>query len=332
MQERPRPVIRPASGRRRPTRQQVARRRTFAAICVVLVVFLLWQFWPAGGNAGRHPVGDGERPWWNDDALGPGHGRAGREPHRACDLHGQGEPDLRSLLRPLPGRGGRHRGGHARLLDLRGRGDHPAQGLPTDPTPRPRACVLPRTALDQRRQDERIQLHRLGRGPHGLLAVRPRQPACVLGLRGPVRAGGHVLHLDVRADVPRAPLHGGRSVLWDRRQQVDHQRGRQLLRRSNRVHAAVPHRGPHPSRHPPDHEARGNHHREPVAAVQDRCVLGTDTDLYQHRGPARPAPGCGHHLEVLRLPGSMDERVAGDRARAQRADVEEGAGARDDPA
>ncbi len=72
MQERPRPIIRPASGRRRPTRQQVARRRTFAAVCVVLVVFLVWQFWPAGGTPGGTPSETAGGPGGTTSPSGPG--------------------------------------------------------------------------------------------------------------------------------------------------------------------------------------------------------------------------------------------------------------------
>jgi phospholipase C len=72
MHERPRPVIRPASGRRRPTRQQVARRRTFAAACVVLVVFILWQFWPAGGSPGGTPSETASGPGGTTSPSGPG--------------------------------------------------------------------------------------------------------------------------------------------------------------------------------------------------------------------------------------------------------------------
>ncbi len=46
--------------------------------------------------------------------------------------------------------------------------------------------------------------------------------ARLLGVRGSVRARGSLLHVDVRADVPRAPLHGRRAVLRHRRQQDDH--------------------------------------------------------------------------------------------------------------
>ncbi|MEO8292999.1 MAG: alkaline phosphatase family protein [Actinomycetota bacterium] len=46
------PLIRPASPRR-PTRQQVALRRAFAAVVVVLLAFSIWQFWPSGGSAGN---------------------------------------------------------------------------------------------------------------------------------------------------------------------------------------------------------------------------------------------------------------------------------------
>jgi phospholipase C len=51
VQQRPGPIIRPASTRRRrPTRQQIARRRGLAALLVVLVLVLAWQFWPADGD------------------------------------------------------------------------------------------------------------------------------------------------------------------------------------------------------------------------------------------------------------------------------------------
>ncbi len=43
------PIIRPAS-RRRPTRQQFARRRFLAAVILVAVVFLTWQLWPFRGS------------------------------------------------------------------------------------------------------------------------------------------------------------------------------------------------------------------------------------------------------------------------------------------
>ena len=44
-------MIRPASTRRRrPTRQQIARRRGFTALLVVLALVLTWQFWPAGDD------------------------------------------------------------------------------------------------------------------------------------------------------------------------------------------------------------------------------------------------------------------------------------------
>ncbi|MEP6476264.1 MAG: alkaline phosphatase family protein [Actinomycetota bacterium] len=49
------PLIRPASPRR-PTRQQVAQRRAFAAVVIVLLAFSIWQFWPSGGS-GRNSAG-----------------------------------------------------------------------------------------------------------------------------------------------------------------------------------------------------------------------------------------------------------------------------------
>jgi phospholipase C len=46
------PLIRPASARR-PTRQQVARRRAFAVVLVVLVASGAWYLWPADGSPGN---------------------------------------------------------------------------------------------------------------------------------------------------------------------------------------------------------------------------------------------------------------------------------------
>ena len=58
---------------------------------------------------------------------------------------------------------------------------------------------------------------------------------------------------------------------------------------------------------------------------------GRHPDLLQHQGPARRARAGRRQLEVLRDARHLDERAAGDQARAVRPDVEEGAGPRDDP-
>ena len=54
------PLIRPA-GPRRPTRQEIARRRMFAALVLVLVVGLVWFLWPRGDSpeqaGGKTPGG-----------------------------------------------------------------------------------------------------------------------------------------------------------------------------------------------------------------------------------------------------------------------------------
>ena len=62
------PLIRPAS-RRRPTRQQIARRRAFVVFLVVLLAFSVWRFWPASSGArtagqspGQSPSGSGPTP------------------------------------------------------------------------------------------------------------------------------------------------------------------------------------------------------------------------------------------------------------------------------
>src|SRR5262245_58844312 len=43
-------ILRPVKRHRRPTRQQIARRRAFAALLVVAVLFAAWQFWPPDGK------------------------------------------------------------------------------------------------------------------------------------------------------------------------------------------------------------------------------------------------------------------------------------------
>jgi phospholipase C len=59
MQQRPGPIIRPAS-RRRPSRRQIARRRVFAALILVSTVGLAWVLNPLGNDgrraSGRAPV------------------------------------------------------------------------------------------------------------------------------------------------------------------------------------------------------------------------------------------------------------------------------------
>jgi phospholipase C len=48
------PLIRPAS-HRRPTRQQIARRRAFAVLLVVLLAFGVWRLWPSSGAEANGP-------------------------------------------------------------------------------------------------------------------------------------------------------------------------------------------------------------------------------------------------------------------------------------
>jgi phospholipase C len=61
VQQRPGPIIRPASTRRRrASRQQIARRRAFAAFVVVLAVFSAWRFWPFGGAGSGAGSGHGQ--------------------------------------------------------------------------------------------------------------------------------------------------------------------------------------------------------------------------------------------------------------------------------
>ena len=70
MQQRPGSVLRKAPRRRRPTRAQIARRRSFTLATVLVVAFLVWQFYPAGG------AGDGPGP----SASGGGSGTPSNSP------------------------------------------------------------------------------------------------------------------------------------------------------------------------------------------------------------------------------------------------------------
>jgi phospholipase C len=69
------PLIRP-SGPRRPSRQQIARRRTFAALIVVLIVGLVWFMWP-GGDATRQAGGRSPDPADGGGGGGNGNGNGG---------------------------------------------------------------------------------------------------------------------------------------------------------------------------------------------------------------------------------------------------------------
>jgi phospholipase C len=66
------PLIRP-SGPRRPSRQQIARRRTFAALIVVLIVALVWFMWP-GDDATRQAGGRSPAPTGGGGGNGNGNG------------------------------------------------------------------------------------------------------------------------------------------------------------------------------------------------------------------------------------------------------------------
>ena len=75
MQPQSGPPIRPARARR-PTRQEIARRRAFAALAVVLVLLLVWFVWPRGdpteAAGGRTPGGQGDGN--NGNGTGDGGG------------------------------------------------------------------------------------------------------------------------------------------------------------------------------------------------------------------------------------------------------------------
>ena len=301
------------------------------------MVGVVWFAWPFGGGGQTNADGGSGTP---SPGNGNGNGNGG---------HGDGVvgPDspikhvifivkenrtFNNYFATYPGAEGTTTGGTLTCTDGV---CTPGPGLRAEAGPRRRPArhhpwVLVGPVLDQRRCDERLQHHRIGRGHVGLYLFRPFRPPELLGICRSVRAGRPLLHVDVRTDVPRAPLHGRRAGEGDRGQQ-EHDRSRgQLLRRSHRVHAALPRR-PHRRGGTEDHEVRGElHERLPEHDLQDQPVLGEHPHLHQREDAAGPPGEGGHRLEVLRERGSMDECAAGDPARAlQPGHVGEGAAARE---
>ena len=92
---------------------------------------------------------------------------------------------------------------------------------------------------------------------------------------------------------------------------------RQLLRRPDRVHAALPARASSPSDDLATIMGYEDHitQQTPESALQDRGVLGAHPHLRPHQVAARPSWRRRHRLEVLRREGPLDERAAGDPAR-----------------
>ncbi|HYJ60651.1 MAG TPA: hypothetical protein VE032_04215, partial [Actinomycetota bacterium] len=60
MQRRPGPALRPVARRRRPTRQQIARRRVFAVVVILNVVLIGFLLWPRGGDGEQANPGPGQ--------------------------------------------------------------------------------------------------------------------------------------------------------------------------------------------------------------------------------------------------------------------------------
>ena len=115
--------------------------------------------------------------------------------------------------------------------------------------------------------------------------------------------------------------------LRHRRQQDDDRSPRQLLRRPHRVHEPVPDRGPHRHEgHQHDHEPRGATSTTTPAnlfkiARRTGCTRRTCINIKMLPDELEKA---GIELEVLRQHRPVDERAAGDPARA----VRSGCGAR----
>ena len=78
------PLIRPAS-LRRPTRQQIARRRAFAVFLVVLLAVSVWRFWPSSGAE----VAGGDEAGEQTDGPGGGQGGGGASPSPGVIVPGE---------------------------------------------------------------------------------------------------------------------------------------------------------------------------------------------------------------------------------------------------
>ena len=72
--QRPGPIIRPASSRR-PTRRQIARRRTFAALVLVSTLGIAWTLNPLNDDGGRAGSNLPTGPSPSEPSRSPGSGR-----------------------------------------------------------------------------------------------------------------------------------------------------------------------------------------------------------------------------------------------------------------
>ena len=334
MERRPGPIIRPASPRR-PTRQQVARRRAFVAIVVVVALFLVWQFWPAGGK-GTEATGPSKPGKGNGGGQGNGNGHVGvivpgENPIKHVIFIVKENRTFDHYFGTYPGADGATEGGTLECTDS---GCVPGPDVPLKPAPYIQPHDITHgfsSGLYAINGGAMNGFNIIGAGQDlsGYVQHSRKTLPELLGVRRPVRARRPLLHLDVRADVPRAPLHGGRAVVRHHRQQDERRHDRQLLRRPARVHEAVPDERAVRRRHVADHEARGGHHEaDPRPALPHRELLGGHAHLYQHQGAPRRARGRRDQLEVLRAARRLDERPAVDPPRPLRTDVEQGGGSR----
>jgi phospholipase C len=134
VQQRPGPIIRPASiRRRRPTRRQVARRRALAASVVVLTAFLLWQFWPFGADGADRAEGQGPGQGGSGGGRGnPGKVVPGRNPIEHVIFMVKENRTFDHYFGKYPGAEGTTRGGTLECSDA---GCVPGPTIPLKPAP-----------------------------------------------------------------------------------------------------------------------------------------------------------------------------------------------------
>ena len=153
---RPGPIIRPV--RRARVRQ---RRQTFGALVVVLTSVLAWQFWPsAGQERGESPSPPGGNN--NGTPSGSPDPANGDSPIEHVVFIVKENRTFNHYFATYPGAEGATEGGtielHARTAAWTGRPFRSPEA-PMRTAARPHALLPLRPRRDQRRQDERLQLH-----------------------------------------------------------------------------------------------------------------------------------------------------------------------------
>ena len=291
------PLIRPAS-LRRPTRQQIARRRAFVVFLVVLLAVSVWRFWPSsgargGGRATAPASTDGHRrrPGRRRRSPSPGVIVPGENPIKHVIFLIKENRTFDHYFGTYPGAEGTTVGGTLRCTEADGcvpGPDYQLQPAPYIQPARHHARLRERPVRDQRRRDERLQHHRRGRR-HERATCSTRAGPCRTTGRTRI-ASSWPTTSSRRCTGPRSP---STSTPWPRRPTAS-----STTRRNADTPGSYCDDPPEYTKkfrddlskreRPDDHEARGQHHRRRSPTSSYRSpVLGGHPDLHRHRGAAR---------------------------------------------